>query len=130
MDASLQTRTEMLASEMASQAKTADDLNGLMRYDENLRRGYPIASRVIEGARRHLVKDRRDAAECVGRLKERDTCWMCARRSKATTGECFWTTVFRKRFESITIAHSCTTINRQPSCADWRNAGFTLLKWA
>ena len=29
-----------------------------MRYDENLRRGYPIASGVIEGACRHVVKDR------------------------------------------------------------------------
>ena len=31
MDASLQSRAEQLASEIASQAKTADDLNGLMR---------------------------------------------------------------------------------------------------
>jgi len=29
-----------------------------MRYDEYLRPGYPIASGVIEGACRHLVKDR------------------------------------------------------------------------
>jgi hypothetical protein len=29
-----------------------------MRYDEYLRKGYPIASGVIEGACRHLVKDR------------------------------------------------------------------------
>jgi len=45
-----------------------DDLNRIcgyfekhadrMRYDEYLRRGYPIASGVIEGACRHLVKDR------------------------------------------------------------------------
>src|SRR3989337_1260202 len=31
MDASVQTRAEQLASEMASQARTAEDLNGLMR---------------------------------------------------------------------------------------------------
>ena len=31
---------------------------GRMRYDEYLRRGYPIASGVIEGACRHLVKGR------------------------------------------------------------------------
>ncbi len=30
---------------------------GRMRYDEYLRRGYPIASGVIEGACRHLVKN-------------------------------------------------------------------------
>ena len=29
-----------------------------MRYDDYLRRGYPIASGVIEGACRHVVKDR------------------------------------------------------------------------
>ena len=29
-----------------------------MKYDEYLARGYPIASGVIEGACRHLVKDR------------------------------------------------------------------------
>ncbi len=31
MDASLRSRAEQLASEMASQARTAEDLNGLMR---------------------------------------------------------------------------------------------------
>ena len=31
MDASLQLRAEQLATEFASQAKTAEDLNGLMR---------------------------------------------------------------------------------------------------
>ena len=33
-----------------------------MRYDEYLHRGYPIASGVIEGACRHLVKDRMERA--------------------------------------------------------------------
>jgi hypothetical protein len=33
-----------------------------MRYDEYLAKGYPIASGVIEGACRHLVKDRRERA--------------------------------------------------------------------
>jgi hypothetical protein len=33
-----------------------------MRYDEYLRRGYPIASGVIEGACRHLIKDRMERA--------------------------------------------------------------------
>jgi hypothetical protein len=31
---------------------------GRMRYDEYLRAGYPIASGVIEGACRHVIKDR------------------------------------------------------------------------
>ena len=33
-----------------------------MRYDEYLREGYPIASGVIEGACRHLIKDRMERA--------------------------------------------------------------------
>jgi len=33
-----------------------------MQYDEYLRLGYPIASGVIEGACRHLVKDRMERA--------------------------------------------------------------------
>jgi hypothetical protein len=33
-----------------------------LRYDEYLRRGYPIASGVIEGACRHLIKDRMERA--------------------------------------------------------------------
>ena len=33
-----------------------------MRYDVYLREGYPIASGVIEGACRHLIKDRMERA--------------------------------------------------------------------
>jgi len=33
-----------------------------MRYDEYLRQGYPIASGVVEGACRHLIKDRMERA--------------------------------------------------------------------
>lgn len=33
-----------------------------MRYDEYLRRGYPIATGVVEGACRHLVKDRMEGS--------------------------------------------------------------------
>lgn len=53
-------------------------LKGFMRYDEYLARGLPIASGVIEGACRHLVKDRMDitgarwslaGAEAVLRLR-------------------------------------------------------------
>ena len=35
---------------------------GRMRYDEYLRAGYPIATGVVEGACRHLVKDRMERA--------------------------------------------------------------------
>jgi hypothetical protein len=40
-----------------------DNNRQYMRYDEYLARGYPIGSGVIEGACRHLVKDR---MECTG----------------------------------------------------------------
>ena len=33
-----------------------------MRYDEYLAKGYPIASGVIEGACRHVIKDRMERA--------------------------------------------------------------------
>jgi hypothetical protein len=33
-----------------------------MKYDEYLAAGYPIGSGVVEGARRHLVKDRMEQA--------------------------------------------------------------------
>ena len=39
-----------------------------MRYDEYLAQGYPIASGVIEGACRHLVKDRLETAKQINRV--------------------------------------------------------------
>lgn len=39
-----------------------------MRYDEYLRAGYPIASGVIEGACRHLIKDRMERSGMHGTL--------------------------------------------------------------
>ena len=39
-----------------------------LRYDEYLARGYPIATGVIEGACRHLVKDRMDITGARWRL--------------------------------------------------------------
>jgi hypothetical protein len=57
-----------LGTQRKLSGKAAEDLRRIcgyleknadrMRYDEYLRRGYPIASGVIEGACRHLVKDR------------------------------------------------------------------------
>jgi hypothetical protein len=40
-----------------------------MRYDEYLRKGYPIATGVIEGACRHLVKDRMERSGMRWRLE-------------------------------------------------------------
>ena len=46
-----------------------------MRYDEYLREGYPIASGVIEGACRHLVKDRMERAGMHWTPPWRRRCW-------------------------------------------------------
>jgi len=54
--------TTQLAGKQRSQVETICDYfqknRYRMRYDEYLARGYPIASGVIEGACRHVVKDR------------------------------------------------------------------------
>jgi hypothetical protein len=55
------TKRELPAKKQAALAKICNYLDGnrhRMRYHEYLAAGYPIASGVIEGACRHLVKDR------------------------------------------------------------------------
>ena len=57
------TLRELSSEERANVDKCADYLlkyRDMLRYDEYLRRGLPIATGVIEGACRHLVKDRLD----------------------------------------------------------------------
>lgn len=59
------TKQRRTGSKKATLAKVCAYLEknvGRMRYDEYLARGYPIASGVIEGACRHLVKDRMERA--------------------------------------------------------------------
>lgn len=59
------TKRHLVGSKKATLAKVCAYLeNNLerMRYDEYLSKGYPIASGVIEGACRHLVKDRMERA--------------------------------------------------------------------
>ena len=48
-----------------------------MRYDEYLAAGYPIASGVIEGACRHLVKDRMERAGMHWTIAGRKRCSRC-----------------------------------------------------
>jgi len=49
-----------------------------MHYDVYLRKGYPIASGVIEGACRHLVKDRMERAGMHWTPKARRRCFKYA----------------------------------------------------
>jgi hypothetical protein len=57
-----------------------------MRYDEYLRRGYPIASGVIEGACRHLIKDRMERAGMHWTPEGRRPCWTCAACTSEASG--------------------------------------------
>jgi hypothetical protein len=59
------TKRQLTASKKATLTKVCAYLENnreRMRYDEYLAKGYPIASGVIEGACRHLVKDRMERA--------------------------------------------------------------------
>jgi hypothetical protein len=59
------TKRKLTGSKKASLAKICAYLNNnraRMQYDQYLAKGYPIASGVIEGACRHLVKDRMERA--------------------------------------------------------------------
>jgi hypothetical protein len=56
----------------------------LLKYDEYLAAGLPIATGVIEGACRHLIKDRMDitgarwglqSAEAILKLRSLHLCW-------------------------------------------------------
>src|SRR5262249_39712061 len=59
------TKRKLTGSKKASLAKICaylDNNRERMQYDQYLAKGYPIASGVIEGACRHLVKDRMERA--------------------------------------------------------------------
>jgi hypothetical protein len=59
------TKRQLTGSKKATLTKDCNYLENnreRMRYDEYLAKGYPIASGVIEGACRHLVKDRMERA--------------------------------------------------------------------
>ena len=57
-----------------------------MRYDQYLAAGYPIASGVIEGACRHVVKDRMERAGMRWVIAGRRPCWTCGRPTSTANG--------------------------------------------
>jgi hypothetical protein len=69
-----------------------------MRYDEYLRQGYPIASGVIEGACRHVIKDRMERAGMHWTLEGAQA--MLDLRSVYASGQ--WEDYWRYRIESET----------------------------
>lgn len=69
-----------------------------MRYDEYLRRGYPIASGVIEGACRHVVKDRLERTGMSWTLPGAQA--MLNLRAIATSEQ--WESFFKHRVERET----------------------------
>jgi hypothetical protein len=66
-----------------------------MRYDEYLRRGYPIATGVIEGACRHLVKDRMERSGMRWRL----TGAQAMLDLRAVYQSSYWSRFHRERIE-------------------------------
>ena len=65
-----------------------------MRYDEYLREGYPIASGVIEGACRHVVKDR---------LERTGMSWTCAGAQAMLNLRAIWTCDHWDEFDKYRI---------------------------
>jgi len=67
--ATLQNLTEDERKAVDTCANYLLKLKDKLRYDEYLAKGYPIATGVIEGACRHLIKDRMDITGARWRLK-------------------------------------------------------------
>lgn len=87
------TRLALCASERESVDKCADYLlkyKDLLRYDEYLAQGYPIATGVIEGACRHLISDRMDITGARWRLQRAEA--VLKLRSLQSSGdiEAYW----------------------------------------
>ena len=60
-----------------------------MKYDEYLAAGYPIGSGVVEGACRHLVKDRMERSGMRGSHQVPRQCWICERLTSTGSGTTF-----------------------------------------
>jgi hypothetical protein len=72
-----------------------------MRYDEYLRAGYPIASGVIEGACRHVVKDR---------LERTGMSWTRAGAQAMLNLRAIWTSAQWDEFEKYRIDRETTSL--------------------
>ena len=70
-----------------------------LRYDEYLARGLPIASGVIEGACRHLVKDRMDVTGARWSLKGAEAVLRLRSIHASHDWEEFWTFHERSDYE-------------------------------
>jgi hypothetical protein len=72
-----------------------------MRYDEYLQAGYPIASGVIEGACRHIIKDRMEQGGMRWTLEGAKA--MLNVRSVLASGESDWFSHWRQAEEAIRV---------------------------
>ena len=68
-----------------------------MKYDEYLAAGYPIGSGVVEGACRHLVKDRLERAGMRWRRQGRRRCWTFERPTSTASGRRSGPTIWRRK---------------------------------
>ncbi|TWT50052.1 hypothetical protein CA85_52740 [Allorhodopirellula solitaria] len=100
-----------------------------MKYDEYLAMGYPICFGVIEGACRHLVKDRMERSGMRWSLEGARACCMFEPHIKAITG----TNSMTNAKQGSWTAHTPTDLlshptDRRHSRVDRRNAGHTLFE--
>ena len=100
-----------------------------MRYDEYLAAGYPIASGVIEGACRHLVKDRMERSGMHGGLRVRRRCSTSEPSINPPIGTTFTKTASSENNVNYTrIAPCCVTTTPSLSLANiHRNTGYARL---
>ena len=74
-----------------------------MKYDEYLAAGYPIGSGVVEGACRHLVKDRMERTGMRGCRPERKRCWTYEPPTSMASGMPSGTSTSRRRMNGFTV---------------------------
>jgi hypothetical protein len=74
-----------------------------MRYDKYLREGYPVATGVIEGACRHLVKDR---------MERSGMRWRLDGAQAMLNVRAVWQSSYWKTFHAHRIKHEQTTLHR------------------
>ncbi len=72
-----------------------------MRYDQYLSKGYPIATGVIEGACRHLIKDRMDITGARWSLKGAEAILKLRSLRSSRDFDEYWTYYVSRSFERI-----------------------------
>ncbi len=80
-----------------------------MKYDEYLAAGYPIGSGVVEGACRHLVKDRMERTGMRRVPSAHRRCWICEGRISTENGNPSGNTMWSTKISGSTA--KCATLD-------------------